>query len=261
MVEEKVVKTPRARPPKAPGTEVIQVQQQGGAVTPAALLQLAVQQGADLDKMKQLMDLQERWEANEARKAFVAALTAFKANPPALSKNKHVSFKTDRGVTEYDHATLDQVSDVIGKGLSQHGLSHRWDVKQEGGRIIVVCILTHVLGHSERVQMESAADTSGGKNSIQAIGSSVAYLQRYTLLAAAGMAAKGQDVDGRAVERLEESVFTDFVTAIEGAVDADNLEQVWKSAVAACKKAGDTDAYNELKAKVTAKGKQLKGKK
>lgn len=168
------------------------------AGTPAYMLQVAVEQGADLAKLEKLMELQERWEKNEARKAFVVALSAFKANPPELMKNKHVKFTSQKGVTEYDHATLDHVSSEIGKSLAAHGLSHRWDVEQQAGGIIcVTCVLTHVLGHSERVPMQSLPDPSGGKNSIQAIGSTVTYLQRYTLLAATGVAVKGQDDDGK----------------------------------------------------------------
>jgi hypothetical protein len=37
---------------------------------------------------------------------------------------------------------------------------------------------------------------SGSKNAIQAIGSAVTYLQRYTLLSATGLAAKNGDNDG-----------------------------------------------------------------
>ena len=169
------------------------------AGTPAYMLQLAVEQGADLAKLEKLMELQERWEKNEARKAFVAALSAFKANPPDIVKNKHVKIqhKNGPGFTEYDHATLDHVSAEIGKALAQQQMSHRWDVEQkEGGIIQVTCVLQHVMGHSERVTMQSLADQSGSKNSIQAIGSTVTYLQRYTLLAATGVAVKGQDNDG-----------------------------------------------------------------
>src|SRR5690606_1805208 len=90
-------------------------------VTPMEILQRAVERGADIDQLTKLMDLQERWERNEAKKPFVAALGAFKRNPPKLAKNKHVRFQTSRGVTEYDHATLDQVCEVIGKALSEHG--------------------------------------------------------------------------------------------------------------------------------------------
>lgn len=178
------------------------------SVTPMVLLQQALSQNVDIEKMTQLMDLQERWERNEARKAFVVAINAFKADPPTIHKNKDVAY----GNTKYSHATLDNVSAIIGAALAKHGISHRWEVEQnEGGAIKVTCVLTHALGHSERVPMEAKADSSGAKNSIQAIGSAVTYLQRYTLLAAAGMATT-DDNDGRgtgddgATERIEKFV-------------------------------------------------------
>lgn len=164
--------------------------------TPMAMLQLAVQQGADLEKLQKLMDLQERWERNEARKAFVAAMAAFKANPPEILKAKHVKFDTQRGSTEYYHATLADVCAAAIKGLADHGISHRWDLKQDATIITVTCVLTHEAGHSESVPMAAAADDSGGKNRIQAIGSTITYLERYTLLAATGLAARDMDDDG-----------------------------------------------------------------
>lgn len=171
-------------------------------ITPMQMLSMAVEQGADLDKLSKLMDLQERWEANEARKAFVVALNAFKADPPTITKNKHVFYKNKTGgTTDYNHASLDHASEEIGKALSIHGISHRWNVEQlDGGAIRVTCVLTHEKGHCESVPMQSGADQSGGKNSIQAIGSTVTYLQRYTLLAATGMAVKDQDDDAATAE-------------------------------------------------------------
>lgn len=168
------------------------------AITPMQMLQTAVERGADVAMLEKLLALQERWEATEARKAFVTALSAFKAKPPSVTKNKHV----DAGRMQYDHATLDQVSGVIGEALSQHGLSHRWEVDQADGMIRVTCVLTHELGHSERVSLQAGADNSGSKNTIQAIGSTVTYLERYTLLAATGLAAKDQDNDAGAMRAL-----------------------------------------------------------
>lgn len=183
--------------------------------TPATLLAMAVQQGADLERLEKLMDLQVRWEANEARKAFVAAMNAFKANPPELLKNKHVEF----GTTKYDHASLDHVTSAIGEGLSAYGLSHRWKTEQlEGGTIRVTCVITHAMGHSESTTLQANADQSGGKNNIQAIGSTVTYLERYTLLAATGLAAKGMDNDGangKKAETISEKQLADLESLIE----------------------------------------------
>lgn len=165
-------------------------------MTPAHMLAIAVERGADLDQLQKFMDLNDRWQAAEARKAYVAAMARFKLNAPTILKEKGVSF----GDTNYKHATLFAVCDAALKGLAEVGISHRWIPKQEGDRISVTCELTHELGHSESVILTAAADSSGKKNSIQAIGSTVSYLERYTLLAATGLATKDMDNDGSTAE-------------------------------------------------------------
>ncbi|MCF6327562.1 MAG: ERF family protein [Devosiaceae bacterium] len=173
-------------------------------ITPMTMLNMAIQKGADMDQVEKLMALQERWEANEARKAYVVAMNEFKKDPPEIFKDRHVSYTTDKGTTEYDHASLSNIVKLIGLGLSKHGLSHRWDINtKEGGMLVVTCVITHELGHSENVPMEAGADASGGKNNIQAKGSTITYLQRYTLLAATGLATAGQDDDGIGAEPVE----------------------------------------------------------
>lgn len=164
------------------------------AITPMQMLQIAVERGADMAMLEKLMSLQERWEANEARKAYVAAMSEFKSEPLTLEKNKQVAFDS----TKYSHATLDQVCDVVGPALSRHGLSHRWDIEQREHDVISVsCVITHAMGHSERVTLSAKPDASGKKNAIQAIGSAVSYLSRYTLIAATGLAARDMDDDGK----------------------------------------------------------------
>lgn len=171
--------------------------------TPAGLIQYAMRAGnVDIEKLQQLFELQKAYEANEARKAYVAAMVEFKKNPPEIFKTAHVKF----GTTEYMHATLGEVCSITAAALADHGISHRWDTEQgEQGRIKVTCILTHQLGHSERTELSSGADKSGGKNDIQAIASTVSYMQRYTLLAAAGLATKDMDDDSRGRGKRDET--------------------------------------------------------
>lgn len=170
------------------------------AVTPVHLLEMAVNKGADLDQLQKLMDLQERWEATEAKKAFTAAMSAFKKEAIEITKNKTVTYTNqDKSETSYSHASLDHVIEVVTPKLSQHGLCHKWSTAQgEGGRITVTCELTHSLGHSECVSLAAAPDDSGKKNNIQRIASTVTYLERYTFLMITGLAAKGHDDDGGA---------------------------------------------------------------
>lgn len=164
--------------------------------TPARLLTLAIEKGASIEMMEKLLTLQERHEANEARKAYHVAMAAFKANPPTIIKNKVVDFKTEKGRTSYKHADLAEAAALIGQALSKHGLSAAWRTEQAGSAITVICEITHILGHSEKTSLTAPPDNSGSKNAIQAVASTVSYLQRYTLLALTGLAAQDQDDDG-----------------------------------------------------------------
>lgn len=162
--------------------------------TPATLLQMAVEQGADIDKLEKLMALQERWEASEAKKAYVKAMAGFREECPAISKTRtaHNSM----------YAGLAETIDTIKKFLSDYGLSHTWRTDQSEGRIAVTCCVTHIMGHQECTTLEGPPDTSGSKNNIQAIGSTIAYLERYTLFAILGLASSDMDSDGGAPAKL-----------------------------------------------------------
>lgn len=153
-----------------------------------------------VDQLDKLLDLQMRWDAEQARKAFVAAMADFKAEAGGITitKSKQVRFTTQKGVTEYMHAELHDITRALVPVMARHGLSHRWVPEQAGKDIKVTCVMTHRDGHSESVSMVAQADDSGGKNSIQSIASTKTYLERYTLLAATGIATGGEhDDDGR----------------------------------------------------------------
>jgi hypothetical protein len=157
----------------------------------------------DVAKLDKLLEVRDRWEAGEARKAYDEAFAEFKKSRPTIIKNKHVSFRPQNATkdTEYDHATLNQVVDILTAALVAHGFTHRWEYTDlEGGIQRVTCVLTHVRGHSERASLQAGADQSGGKNNIQAKASTVSYLERYTLLGVTGCATKDQDDDGRRSE-------------------------------------------------------------
>lgn len=169
--------------------------------SPADMIRLAVGGGVDLDKLAKLLDLQEKWESNEARKAYHRAMSEFKANPIEILKDKKVGYESKTGGrVGYTHASLANVVRKVTKELSKYGLSASWRTAQNG-QISVTCKITHVMGHSEETTLSAPSDTSGSKNAIQAIGSTISYLERYTLLAALGLATADQDDDGRATSK------------------------------------------------------------
>ena len=145
----------------------------------------------------------KRNEKNIARQAYHKAMAAFAANPPDIEKDKKVSYTTTKGTTAYSHAQLGTSAAKIQAALSPHGLHASWRTIQTDKSIKVVCRITHELGHFEETDLSAGADDSGSKNSIQAIGSTISYLERYTLFALTGLASKDMDDDGKGAEPAE----------------------------------------------------------
>lgn len=175
--------------------------QQVEPTTPAQLLELAVSNNLDVEKLEKLMQLQRSWEADQARKAFFEALNEFQANAPEIRKGKSVAFETKTGgKTEYKYAPLADVVRQIKDTCRECGLSYRWEIQDSKEEIKVTCLVTHTAGHTERTTMTASPDTSGSKNSIQARGSAIEYLKRYTLIGALGLSTADTDTDGVGIE-------------------------------------------------------------
>lgn len=181
------------------------------AMTPIDMLSMAVERGASIEVMTKLMDLRDRWEASQARKEFDAAVAAAKAEIPIINKNRE-------GHNSKRYADFAAFASVVDPIIGKFGLSYRFRTTQTD-RINVTCILSHKDGHAEETTLSGPADTTGNKNAIQAIGSTLTYLQRYTLVQALGLAA-GEDDDGRAagaVETLSEEQLIELRELIEAA--------------------------------------------
>jgi len=171
-----------------------------------SLIEKAVDKG-DMALVEKMMELQERWERNESVKAFNNALAAAKAEIKPIIKNRSVAFEAKGGGkdTSYNHEDIAGIADHIDAIMGKHGLFYRWKPTNDfaDGSVTVTCIVSHRLGHSEETVLGSKVDTSGAKNHLQALGSAVTYLERYTLKAALGLASKhDDDDDGRAAGAL-----------------------------------------------------------
>ena len=165
-------------------------------ITPMDMVQQAIERGAGLDIVERLMTLHERYEAQQARKAFDEAMSQAKAEIPVIGKNRTVDFTSQKGRTNYRYEDLGEIARVVSPILGKYGLSFRYRTTTENKAVTVTCIISHRDGHSEENTLVATHDDSGNKNSIQALGSAVTYLQRITLKSALGLAASTDD-DGR----------------------------------------------------------------
>lgn len=179
------------------------------------LMQLAIERGAGAEQFAMLVDSMMKARKEDARLQFEAALGRFKEHLPEVLKTRKVVFPNrDGGQTSYSHAELDKAAEVVADELKKEGITFNWKPgTSEGGRTRMTCVFRHpVTGHVEEMAtLDGPADTSGGKNNVQAIGSTTSYLQRYTLLAACGIVPKGMDNDGSTpTEGMPEDAITDY---------------------------------------------------
>lgn len=189
--------------------------------TPLSIVQAALQSG-NVDMYREAVALAKEMDGITARKAFDNAMADAKAKIPVIRKNRRVGFdsrKAGASRTEYSHEDMAEIARTIDPILSERGLSYRFRVSSEANEPVrVTCIISHRDGHSEETTLRAGRDESGNKNAIQAIGSTVTYLQRYTLKAALGLAA-AEDDDGHASEQTipdePAPMSSDFITRVQ----------------------------------------------
>jgi ERF superfamily len=243
----------------------------GPTVPPTlAVLLRAVESKADIERIEKLMQLHERHEANEARKAFVQAMARFRAEPMDIQKTKYVDIA---GGAKFWHAQLADVCRAVIPALSKFGLRHRWEVSQDkppAGLITVSCVISHELGHAETTTLSGPPDDLGKKSPIQAIASTVTLFERYTLVAAVGLAARDMDNDphsegakpsGDALARPEDYDRWRADTLALADEGVDRLDAHWLKTPADIRRwvvVNEPEFWNECKAIAKKKTKQLK---
>jgi len=172
---------------------------------------MATNPDIDPERVERFIALKRQMDADAARKAFYNALSDAKAEIPVIVKNRTVAYehKTGESKTSYQHEDLGEIARTVDPILAAHGLSYRFRTTSVMNEpVSVTCIIAHRDGHSEENTLSAGRDDSGKKNSIQSIGSTITYLQRYTLKSALGLAASADD-DGRSSEDENADLITD----------------------------------------------------
>lgn len=166
-------------------------------VTPMVLLQQAIDKDINPEQLKQLMDLQERYEAKLAKAAYAAAMVACQREMPIIVRNKLNS------QTNSKYAELESIQLKIKPIYMKHGfsLSHGSADSPLPGHYRATCIVTHEGGHSELFVQDVPPDDKGIKGStnktpIQAMFSSMTYAQRNMECRIFDLTIANQDHDG-----------------------------------------------------------------
>lgn len=166
---------------------------------PAALLNVieraALNPNVDIDKMERLLEMQERVVAKQAKAAYTGALAAMQPHLPIIVEKGAI--KNGSGEVQSTYALWEDINEAIKPVLAEYGfaLSFRADVGD--GTVKATGILSHRDGHSEETTITLPFDSSGAKNAVQAVASSVSYGKRYAASALLNLTSRGEDDDGQ----------------------------------------------------------------
>lgn len=148
----------------------------------------------DIDKMERLLDMKERVMAKESLTLYNTALAALQQDLPVIQQRGGI--KNRDGKVQSKYALWEDINEAIKPHLGEHGFAISFRVGNDEALTTVTGVLSHIAGHSEETTMSLPSDTSGSKNNVQALGSSISYGKRYTCMALLNLTTTGEDDDG-----------------------------------------------------------------
>jgi ERF superfamily len=198
------------------------------AQSPNAVVMLALQKNYDPELIRQLMDLAERAEKNQARRDFYQAFANFKAEAPPVTKDKYNKY------FESHYTSLGNLLDTYNPVLGKHGLSVSFPTpEQSGNEMTIICRLSHRSGHFEDYKIKGPIDqaavgkASGQKsrNAIQDIKSTLTYYRSATCEMALGVAGTEAsfDDDGNLSNAGQEFITPEQLTELKNLLDTSDL--------------------------------------
>lgn len=162
---------------------------------------LAVSKDVDPAKLAAVLDIQMRVMEKNAEIAFNQALARISSKIPHIKKGGSVAYADKSGVSKeaFTFARFEDIDAAIRPLLIEEGLSLSFSsTERAGGGAVLTGTLSHKDGHSVSSSIPLALDTSGGKNNIQAMGSTISYGKRYTTCMLLNIVTTGEDDDGKA---------------------------------------------------------------
>lgn len=180
---------------------------------PNSLIALAIEQGTPVETMEKLMDLQDRWEAKQAKKAFDDDMASFQSECPIIKKTKGVPTKS--GKDAYKYAPIDSIVSQVRGTLQKYGFSYAIQTETLEGKVKATCIAKHRLGHSESSSMEVPLGTKTEiMSQSQVVAAAITFAKRYAFLNAFGIMTGDDDKeevmkDGEVVEKKDSTNYAD----------------------------------------------------
>ena len=233
--------------PKRRGRALVPTRGNGPAVVidpgnPLAMLHAMIQQGAEPEPLRQMMDLAERFEKNKAAAAFGNALARFQSECPMILKERQASMAN----ASYKYASLDDIMAEVGPVLSRCNIAVSFSApKKEHEGWFEIDVHLRVGSHEEvRPFAFPVGDLAGSLkemagrmksiNTSQAYGLWLSYQKRYAFCAALNIVVTDEDTDAGPPKMVTLEQGQELGLMV-GRMPAVNQDQFWRWLSERCK--------------------------
>lgn len=175
------------------------------AATLAMLMHAAKDPNVKPENLERYLAMHRELLADQRKEAFNQAMNRLQPRLPRIKKNGRIEI-VDKATGNVKQSTpfarYEDIDRAIRPLLQEEGFSISFNTEERataGVGIIVHAKLSHNGGHSETSTMSVPLDSSGSKNNIQGMGSSLSYGKRYLVCAMLNIITEGEDTDGHQV--------------------------------------------------------------
>lgn len=166
----------------------------------AMMLQAIINQGVtseNVTAMERLCALYERMEDKKAEREFASAFSLVQSEMPRIEATKGVPDKN--GKTKFKFAPYEEIMEKAKPTLEKHGFTIAFDNEINECRIVAVCKLRHVGGHSVSNSFAVRIGSGPpGASECQADGAASTYAKRFALCNALNIVIEKEAMDDEA---------------------------------------------------------------
>lgn len=154
----------------------------------------AADPNTDVAKLSALLAEQRQIIADDAKLQFNRAYAALAGEITQIDR---------RGVADmgakgsYKFAKREHLDEMLRPLMAKHGFALSFRPIQSAAGLTIEGELLHIGGHSKTAALTLPPDVGPGRNSLQAVGSAIAYAERYLTEMLANVVRREADTDGR----------------------------------------------------------------
>jgi len=136
-----------------------------------------------VEKLERLIALRDQEEKKQHERAYIEAMEVLHGSLRSIPRKGLITYpgKEGKSASSVKFATYEDMDAIMRPLLREFGFTLSFSYGSVGGIQGYVMKCRHTLGHVEQTLLPLGADKSGGKNDVQAVGSSITYVQRYLM--------------------------------------------------------------------------------